>query len=135
MTGEGYDTRQKRRVADALRAFGARAVTADELYEALKQRGEAVGKTTVYRQLERMASSGEARKALSLEGQAIYQYVGDASACDRHLHCQCLSCGRLLHVDCAQLDQIKAHLLEAHGFLLDAERTVWVGACEKCREG
>ncbi len=135
MTGEGYDTRQKRRVVGALRAFGARAVTADELLEALKARGEAVGKTTVYRQLERMASSGEARKALSLEGQTIYQYVGDSSGCDRHLHCQCLGCGRLLHVDCAQLDQIKAHLLEAHGFSLDVERTVWVGACEKCREG
>ncbi len=130
----GYNTRQKQMVTDQLVAFGARAVTAEEVMDCLRARAQAVGKTTVYRQLEKLVENGAARKILSLEGQALYQYVGDARACETHLHCRCVRCGELAHMD-ACCSYLSAHLMEEHGFALDAGRTVLLGMCRECREG
>lgn len=109
--------------------------TAEALWFALKAEGETVGKTTVYRQLEQMAASGEARKAIAPDGAARYQYVEDASACTEHLHCQCVECGRLYHVDCAYLADLEAHLQREHGFGLNRAQTVLVGRCAACQKG
>lgn len=129
-----YNTRQKQQISRALMACQLTPMTVDALYERLRSSGCAVGKTTVYRHLERMAEGGEVRKAQSPDGSAVYQYVGDAAACERHLHCQCAVCGQLTHMDCALLCELTDHLLREHGFRLDAGRTVLMGTCDKCGE-
>ena len=134
VTRGGYNTKQKTCVAQALRDCGTRTITSDELLELLRARGVEVGKTTVYRKLEQMVLEGEARKALSQSGRVLYQYVDDATACHRHLHCQCIDCGRLFHVNCEYLNELNAHLRKVHAFDLDAARTVLLGRCAQCRK-
>lgn len=114
---------------------GEAMITAEALWLQLKEGGETVGKTTVYRQLEQMAASGTARKAIAPDGAARYQYVEDASACQGHLHCQCVECGRLFHVDCAYLADLDEHLQREHGFGLNKAETVLMGRCAACQKG
>ena len=40
----------------------------------------------------------------------------------------------LIHLDCRELQEIREHLLEEHGFAWDAGRTVLYGICGNCRK-
>lgn len=128
-----YHTRQKALVLEALTSLAPRAVTAEELMSCLRAAGERVGKATVYRQLDRLLAMGKARVLPGSSG-TLYLYVDDASACQHHLHCQCVRCGRLFHLECDCLSSLSEHLRGAHQFSLDPSRTVLQGTCDKCRK-
>ena len=49
-------------VFDILLENKDRHLTADEIFEKLRKSGESVGKTTIYRHLEKLCASGEVRK-------------------------------------------------------------------------
>lgn len=133
MTRGSYATRRKQLVEEALQAQASGTVSSDELWSVLMNRGEAIGKTTVYRQLEQMVADHRAQKTRSPSGMILYQYVENIQACDGHLHCQCQRCGQLFHVDCGLLSELTEHLQTAHGFTLDVRHTVLLGLCGMCR--
>lgn len=64
-------------VFDILLENKDRHLTADEIFEKLRKSGESVGKTTIYRHLEKLCTSGEVRKFTGGDGDsACYQYAG-----------------------------------------------------------
>ena len=110
---------------------GGRA-TAIELAQRLRQDGQPVGLSTVYRQLEKLVAQGKVHKLLTEEG-ACYQYCDKS----RHTDCfllQCEGCGAIFHMDCSHLGELYEHLLQGHGFAINPRRTMFYGLCEKCRE-
>jgi Fur family ferric uptake transcriptional regulator len=128
-----YNTRQGALVLEVLRENGSRPRTAEDLMKSLKGRGEKVGKTTLYRQLNKLGKQGKLRVTMGPGGTG-YQYVEDPVACAAHMHCRCCRCGKLFHVDCSMLRQLSRHLLSAHAFVLDPVDTVLQGTCKKCEE-
>lgn len=67
-------------VFDILLENKDRHLTADEIFEKLRKSGESVGKTTIYRHLEKLCASGEVRKFTGGDGDsACYQYAGKTS--------------------------------------------------------
>lgn len=130
-----YNTKQKERVTAVLQAAGGAHLTADEIVSALAKAGDPIGKSTVYRQLERLTEQGTVRRFFVEEGvSACYQYVGADADCHNHYHLKCAVCGRLLHVECDFLDEVAAHIFEHHGFRISGEKTVLYGICAECRE-
>lgn len=111
-------------------------MTAEDIAETLKKNGIAVSVATIYRQLEKLVSSGKVRKYVtSPEEPACYQYMNDRNAaCTKHFHLKCTSCGKLFHVSCPYLDKLENHILAHHGFSVDNTRTVLYGVCENCRK-
>lgn len=72
-----YNTKQSKMVFDILLENKDRHLTADEIFEKLRKSGESVGKTTIYRHLEKLCASGEVRKFTGGDGDsACYQYAG-----------------------------------------------------------
>jgi Fur family ferric uptake transcriptional regulator len=113
-------------------SLGGRHVTVSQIAQHFIDEGEAVGQTTLYRQLEKLESLGRIRKYLNGEGEAAcYQYAAD-SACVEHFHLKCEDCGELIHLDCEALDAIERHLLTEHGFQINTLKTVFYGRCGKC---
>ena len=111
-------------------------ITIDQMVEYLKEQGNRVGRTTVYRYMEKLAEQGVLRKYFIEEGMgACYQYMADPIHCSQHFHLKCTSCQKLFHVECKELDALGGHLLEHHGFLVDHTKTVFYGLCEACRKG
>ena len=49
-----------------------------------------------------------------------------------HLHLKCTRCGRLFHLDCDFMDELRQHLLEEHGFLLQCSGDLLHGLCQEC---
>lgn len=129
----GYSTKQSRLIENVLKDNSDGHLTADEIFEKLKNSGEAVGKATVYRHLEKLYSDGIVRKFLSGDGgSACFQYMRDSSKCKSHYHLKCIECGRLIHAECKFLNELSKHILYEHGFLVDGSKTVFYGVCENC---
>ena len=127
-----YMTRQQQAVLQCIESCPGGRATAMELMQRLRQSGQTVGRSTVYRQLERLVAQGCVHKLLTDDG-ACYQY------CDktRHKNCfllQCEGCGAIFHMDCSHLGELYGHLLESHGFAINPRRTMFYGLCGKCRE-
>lgn len=129
-----YNTRQKEKLLKYLKENASRAFTVDEIVADMKQRGDAVGKTTVYRHVEALNRTGNVRRiAPESGGSAEYQFVPDAEACGHHFHMRCGECGELFHVDCRLFEDLSRHMQQDHGFVIDARKTVLMGICRRCR--
>ena len=133
MTRGEYSTRQKRELLSFLEERSMRHFSVDEVVFELQDRGEKIGRSTVYRTLEQLAEQGRVRKYTGVQGITQYQHVQDAASCDDHFHMMCSRCGNLLHVDCALMRTMARHLMSEHGFQLDSRETILVGICENCR--
>lgn len=135
MGNREYNTKQKELILQYLNAIHGRHVTVDDVYEHLHSGGYSIGKTTVYRYLERLVQQGVARKySIDNDRGACYQYVGVNTECSEHFHLKCTCCGRLIHVHCKLLNRISEHVQETHGFTIDNSKTVFYGLCDRCRE-
>jgi Fur family ferric uptake transcriptional regulator len=131
---EAYRTRQREALLDCVRENEGRHFTAGELAFALAARGEAVGKSTVYRCLNALAAKNVVRKYPADKGKsACYQYNCGHEACGGHYHLQCAVCGALLHADSPALTRAVAALARQNAFRIDTEKIVFTGECEKCR--
>ena len=92
-----YKTIQYKSLCDFFERGTKEQYTLDEIIEAVCPGG--AGKSTVYRQLARMTETGELRKFH--DGKRIlYQYSHISPDCGSHFHLKCISCGRLIHLNC-----------------------------------
>ena len=66
---------------------------------------------------------------------ACYEYIDSASCCHQPtcFHCKCESCGKLIHLDCHEIQMLRQHLLSRHNFKLNPLRTVFYGICQECQ--
>lgn len=130
-----YNTRQKERLLAYLASLGDRHVTVNEIAGYFRQGEAAVGKTTIYRHLEKLVNAGIIRKYIQEEGAgACYQYVRQNRRCREHFHLKCEKCGALLHLRCPTLDRTQRHILTKHRFKINTLKTVFYGRCEHCRD-
>ena len=139
MTGKrpaNYHTRQGQSILDYMKSLGGDHVTVNQVVRYFEDTEGAVGQTTVYRHLEKLAAGGLIRKYVLHDGKsACYQYVTDGKQCREHFHLKCESCGALIHADCDFLDEISRHLFHRHRFQINMLKTVFYGTCKKCRTG
>ena len=66
--------------------------------------------------------------------KAVFQYVDEGRHCREHLHLKCVQCGRIYHLDCHFMDEVRAHLMAEHGFTLQCEGSVLYGLCRHCAQ-
>ncbi len=126
-----YNTKQSKLVYDFLVNNSHKHYTAEEVYYALVSDGNNIGRTTVYRQLDKLCDEKKARKFFSGENNACcYQF--ESEHCHNHYHLKCSSCGTLIHTECDFLDKLASHIFSDHQFKIDGSRTVLYGICQKC---
>ncbi|MBQ8202877.1 MAG: transcriptional repressor [Clostridia bacterium] len=126
-----YKTKQKTIIENAVRKMCQEHITVDSLVGTLNDMGEKVGRTTVYRCLERLADEGVVRKYVTAGESACYQYI-NGEKCQEHFHLKCEDCGRLIHIECDKMETLSMHISEHHGFCINKLKTVLYGLCEEC---
>ena len=133
----GYKTKQREELLEYLETVPGVHITVNDMCDFFRQNGRNIGTTTVYRQLERMVDDGLVSKYI-IDGNspACFEYLGQHVHEDHQVcfHCKCEKCGRLIHMHCDELNGIKEHLEEHHGFRLNSMRTVFYGICEDCEK-
>lgn len=118
-----------------VKAKGDKHFTIDDICKMLSKKGETVGRTTVYRFVEKLSDEGLLRKYNMPSGEsACYQYVGENTACHEHFHLKCEKCGSLIHMDCKEIYSLSLHIKNHHRFNINPLKTVIYGICEGCAE-
>ena len=130
-----YRTKQRDTLLAYLETVKGKHVTVNDISMHFKSRGETIGQTTIYRHLEKMVDEGLVSKYIIDAGTpACFEYVAPEESChhDMCFHCKCEKCGKLIHMQCEELEGIGQHLLEHHRFALNSKRTVFYGICDEC---
>ncbi len=130
-----YNTEQKRSLIAFLKANSENSYTIEEIIEGLKLQGaQAVGKSTVYRLMTRLVDDGVVHRSAGARGrQFVYRIIAD-DHCKNHLHLQCMSCGKILHLDESVSDSLLKSVNTAENFSVSEEDTVLMGRCADCKQ-
>lgn len=132
-TATSYKTKQRDQILDCLIKNKDRHITADEIRTVLNKDQTLVGKTTVYRFLDKLVSQGIVRRYFVEGGKsACYQYMERNGVCNKHFHLKCVACGQLFHLECDYLGELDSHIREYHDFCVDNSKTVLYGQCGSC---
>lgn len=133
-----YKTKQMKELLSYLESVRGSYVTVGDICAYFEGEGITVGTATIYRHLERMVKQGRVIKHVFEDtDSACFEYVGEQadSAQPACFHCKCKKCGKLIHMQCNEVENLGQHMLEHHGFEMDSLRTVFYGICGDCREG
>ena len=131
----GYNTKTRQLILDYLINNRQHAVSASNILEHLEAEGASPNPTTVYRYLDKLAGEQRIMKYVADKGEkAVFQYVDEGRHCREHLHLKCVQCGRIYHLDCHFMDEVRAHLMAEHGFTLQCEGSVLYGLCRRCAQ-
>ena len=122
-------TRQRTAVAELMTEL-KEFRSAQEVHHLLRQRGERIGLTTVYRSLQVLASAGKVDVLRTPDGETSYR------RCSRghHHHLVCRSCGRAVEFDLPVVERAADKVAVENGFT-DVTHTLEVfGLCWACAE-
>jgi len=120
-------TRQRRAVGEVLNSVDDFR-SAQDIHDLLKQRGESVGLTTVYRTLQSLADSGEVDTLRNADGESLYRRCSDG----HHHHLVCRTCGRTVEVEGPTVERWAERVAAEHGYV-DLSHTLEIfGTCGSC---
>ncbi|WTW94672.1 transcriptional repressor [Streptomycetaceae bacterium NBC_01309] len=123
----GRSTRQRTAVSsllDEVEDFRS----AQDLHDLLKQRGESVGLTTVYRTLQSLADAGEVDVLRTQDGEAVYRRCSQG----HHHHLVCRVCGRTVEVEGPAVERWAGRIAAEHGFTDVSHELEIFGTCGPC---
>ena len=132
-----YKTKQMTELLTFLKSVQGNHVTVSDICDYFQTKGIAVGTTTIYRHLEKMVREGVVAKyVVDGTSSACFEYIGGHERETQAVcyHCKCEKCGKLIHLQCNEVESLKQHMMEHHGFEMDSLRTVFYGICSECKK-
>lgn len=132
-----YKTKQMTELLDFLKSVQGSHTTVNDICEYFQKKGVAIGTTTIYRHLEKMVKEGVVAKyVIDGTSSACFEYVDNSDREDKVkcYHCKCEICGKLIHLKCSEVESLKQHIIEHHGFEINSKRTVFYGVCSECKK-
>lgn len=105
-------------------------VSAQDLHDRLRHRGEPVGLTTVYRHLGALADEGEVDQLRTGQGEAVYRRCG---ATEHHHHLVCRGCGRTQEVAGDAVEAWATAVAAGYGFSDPSHTVELFGICGACQ--
>ena len=127
-----YLTGNKKTVIDFFKKNRDRHYTVENVYDKLKTDGNEIPKSTLYRVIGNLCRSGMLKRYESeCEKCFVYQYANFDTSCKDHFHLKCSECGKLIHLECKRMNEIREHIMEEHGFMIGGDGII-NGICGKC---
>ncbi len=120
-------TRQRAAVAAALNQV-EEFRSAQDIHTMLRDSGDSIGLTTVYRALQAMADAGQVDVLRTDDGEAVYR----ACSTHHHHHLVCRACGKTVEVEGPAVEKWADKIAGDHGFS-DVTHTIEIfGTCADC---
>ena len=104
-------------------------LTAQQLHQRLRSRGERLGLATVYRTLGLLAEEGVIDSLSHRPGELCYRWCGEG----HHHHLVCSICHQVVELDECELEPWLERISAAHGFVTTGHRLEVSGLCGDCR--
>jgi Fur family ferric uptake transcriptional regulator len=125
-------TQQREVVADVVFA-SSEHLSVEDIEARLKERGERIGKATIYRTMEILVRSGLVEDHDFGDGFKRYEHLFGHHPVREHLICT--SCGNITEVRSRELERLQDALAREHGFLAERHRLEIRGICAGCQAG
>ncbi len=123
-------TQQREVVADVV--FSSREhLSVEEIEAKLKERGERIGKATIYRTMEILVRSGLVEDHDFGDGFKRYEHLFGHQPVHEHLICT--SCRTVIEFQSPELQRIQSSVSAEHGFLPTRHRLEIYGLCADCQ--
>jgi Fur family transcriptional regulator, ferric uptake regulator len=123
------NTTQREQILDAFLSAN-KHITADELFEIVKERDPEIGYATIHRNLALFCKSGVADEIKIGTQKTRYEpKVGQ----EHHDHLICTVCGRFVEVSDEKIEELQQKLAEAHDFVPSRHKLEIYGTCRECR--
>jgi len=129
MLRDSYNTKQKELIINIIKNE-KKGFTIKKIYNRLKDK---CGLTTIYRLVDKLVIEGLLIKEISKDNITYYQYLEECNE-ENHFYLKCNNCGKLIHIDCDCIKDLTNHITKEHNFLLDKEKIILNGLCNKCKE-
>ena len=127
--GQGYRmTPQREMILDAIHREGH--VTADEIYQRVCAKTQAINLATVYRTLELLKALGIVTAIDTGDGCVHYELAGEQP----HHHLVCEGCGYTLELERDVLLPLERELLRRYGFVMNLNHLALFGTCPGCQK-
>jgi Fur family ferric uptake transcriptional regulator len=124
-------TQQREVVADVV--FGSDAhLSVDDIEREIRERGERIGKATIYRTLDLLV-----RSRLVEEhdfGEGFKRYEHRLSRHPIHEHLICLECAKVTEFESSEMYSVENRVRQQMGFTPVRHRLEIYGLCKECRE-
>jgi Fur family ferric uptake transcriptional regulator len=124
-------THQREAVAEVVFA-SEEHLSVDDIESRLRERGERIGKATIYRTLDLLV-----RSRLVEEhdfGEGFKRYEHRLSSQPLHEHLICLECGTVTEFESHELFGVENRVRAEHGFLPVRRRLDIYGLCKACQD-
>lgn len=126
----GYRSGGARKAVIELLASQSCALSALEVEEELRDRGESVGRASIYRALEQLEELELVRRVEVTKGTASYEPADPAG--HHHHHIVCERCGKVVPFEDSQLEEAITAVERASDFHISAHEVTLRGHCESC---
>lgn len=124
-------THQREAVASVVFASGEH-LSADDIEERLRERGDRIGKATVYRTLDLLVKSNLVEEHDFGEGFKRFQHRLSRQPAHHHLICQ--GCGRVQEFEIPEMPAVEARVARDLGFRPHRHRVEIQGLCRACQD-
>ena len=125
-------THQREAVAEVVFS-STEHLSVDMIERRLRERGERIGKATVYRTIDLLV-----RSRLVEEhdfGEGFKRYEHRLSRQPIHEHLVCLECGKVIEFQSPEIQGVEVRVQREHGFVPARHRLEIYGLCRECHEG
>ena len=129
-----YNTKQSQKILEFLKKNSKRDLTAEQILQYVNKKEKVCGLTTIYRQLKNLVSENKIKKYNIADNSACYyQYISDEE-CHEHLHFKCEKCGKTLHLEKFDMNDMSLGLSKQYNVKIDTSKTVLYGFCKNCQK-
>jgi Fur family transcriptional regulator, ferric uptake regulator len=108
------------------------ALSAIEIEDALRERGQATGRATIYRVLDLLVEHGLAERVMAGDSQARFELLHPSGQHHHHLVCQ--QCGALVAFNDPGLERAISRLSDRLGIEVESHEVLLRGACSRCQD-
>ena len=106
-------------------------ISAEELYDYLRTKGQNTGLATVYRTLNLLKDAGLASQKNFADGKAVYEINKPDS---HHDHLICLKCQAVEEFENEEIENLQEEIAKSLGYTLVSHTHELYGICKKCNK-
>jgi Fur family ferric uptake transcriptional regulator len=127
-------THQKELITECLKDCDGEHLTAEEIYDRIRDRDQRISIATVYRNLRLLEEQGAVEKVcVDDDSQAYYELSADDLPHSHH-HLVCRNCGGIFDFQPDLLDSLEHMIEETEDFSIADHRVIFYGTCSQCKK-
>ena len=131
---ETRNTKQRRLIVDCLQKYGNNPLTAEEIYNQIKEHDQQISIATVYRNLKLLEEQGTIKKNVVSEETSSFYELSDSGEPHSHHHLICERCGKIIDFDKDLLGSLEKVIEQTRDFTIVDHRVVFYGVCSECKK-